>query len=140
MTDIPLEDREYLSKAEIEQKIIDYEAQQKRLIVRSAPVYRPLKAQPGSYIVQATAYSSTVDQCDADPFTTASGQHVRDGIIATNFLPFGTQVRIPDHYGDKVFEVQDRMNRRYWTRVDIWMPTRSEAIQFGVRTVKIEVL
>lgn len=91
--------------------------------------------------VQASAYSSTVDQCDADPFTTASGQKVRDGIIAVNGLPFGTRVRIPSHFGNKVFVVQDRMNARWGnSRIDIWMPTRNAAIQWGVRTVQIEIL
>lgn len=137
LTHIPLENKSYLSKEEVEKQILEY--QRKKLISISSPKRR-YTSQPGAYIVSATAYSSTVDQCDASPFITASGQHVRDGIIATNFLPFGTRVKIPELYGDKVFEVQDRMNRRYQTRIDIWMPTRGEAIQFGVRRVKIEVL
>ena len=39
--------------------------------------------------VWLTAYSSSVDETDDTPFITASGKHVRDGIVATNFLPFG---------------------------------------------------
>ncbi|USN53591.1 MAG: 3D domain-containing protein [Candidatus Nomurabacteria bacterium] len=88
-----------------------------------------------------TAYSSTVDQTDGDPFTTASGSHVRDGIIAYNLLPFGTQVRFPDVYGDKIFVVEDRMNARYGGSIaDIWMHTREEAKQWGARIVKMEIL
>ncbi len=34
-----------------------------------------------------TGYSSTVDQTNSQPFITASGAWVRDGIVATNFLP-----------------------------------------------------
>jgi 3D (Asp-Asp-Asp) domain-containing protein len=91
--------------------------------------------------VRATAYSSTVDQTDADPFTTASGQKVRSGIIAMNGLKFGTKVRIPQYYGNKVFVVQDRMARRWgMSRIDIWMPTRADAIQWGIRTVTIEIV
>ncbi len=91
--------------------------------------------------VSMTAYSSTVDQCDDDPFTTAHGTKVRDGIVAANFLPFHTKVRIPELFGDKIFEVEDRMNSRYTNRVDIWMTTRQEALSFGVRrSVTIEVL
>lgn len=90
--------------------------------------------------VSMTAYSSTVDQTDDSPFITANGTRVRDGIVAANFVPFGTKVKIPELYGDKVFEVTDRMNKRYQTRVDIWMETRQEAIQFGVkRNVTIEI-
>lgn len=90
--------------------------------------------------ITATAYSSTPDQTDDTPFITARGTTVRDGIIAANFLRFGTKVRLPTAYGDKIFEVEDRMNPRYQYRVDIWMPTRYEAKQFGIRTIPIEIV
>ncbi|MEK7570300.1 MAG: hypothetical protein AAB515_02595 [Patescibacteria group bacterium] len=91
--------------------------------------------------VVMTAYSSTKDQTDGDPFTTASGKKVRDGIIAMNGVPFGTKVRIPEKFGSKVFVVQDRMNARYGSsRADIWMKTRHDAKQWGVRRVKVEIL
>ncbi|MEW6610489.1 MAG: hypothetical protein AB1352_02595 [Patescibacteria group bacterium] len=91
------------------------------------------------YTVVITAYSSTVDQTDSDPWTTASGTRVRDGIIAANFLTFGTRVRIPTLFSDKIFYVTDRMHERFSDRVDIWMQTREEALQFGVRVATIEV-
>lgn len=91
--------------------------------------------------VVVTAYSSTPDQTDDSPNITASNKQVRDGIIANNMLPFGTQVRIPELYGDKIFTVEDRMNRRKSNyHIDIWMPDRESAINFGVKTVEIEVL
>jgi len=92
------------------------------------------------YVVTATAYSSTVDQTDDTPFITASGTYVRDGIAAANFLPFGTVFRIPDLYGDKVFVVEDRMNQRYWHRVDIWFPERQMAKEFGIKQIRIEII
>ena len=87
-----------------------------------------------------TAYSSTPDQTDSTPFITASNTRVRWGTVAANILPFQTKVRIPQMFGDKVFVVEDRMNKRYWHRVDVWMPTRQEAINFGIRTLRIEIL
>ena len=92
------------------------------------------------YNVTATAYSSTPDQTDNTPFITASGTHVRDGIVAANFLPIGTLIIIPEVYGDKVFIVEDRMHERYSSRVDIWFPSRSEAKQFGVKQITIELI
>jgi 3D (Asp-Asp-Asp) domain-containing protein len=92
-----------------------------------------------THYVIATAYSSTVDQCDSTPFITANNTRVRDGIIAANFLPFGTRVRIPEIYGDKEFVVTDRMNKKYEYRIDVWMETRQEAIDFGAQYVKLEV-
>lgn len=90
--------------------------------------------------VTVTAYSSTVDQCDASPFITASGTRVRDGIIATNLLAFGTKVKFPSMYGDKIFTVEDRMNKRFSNRADIWFATRAEAKQFGVRKLEMVIV
>jgi 3D (Asp-Asp-Asp) domain-containing protein len=87
-----------------------------------------------------TAYSSTPDQTDDTPFITASGKHVKDGIIANNMLPFGTKVRIPE-LGNKIFTVEDRMNKRMGLyRADIWVPTTKEALRLGVKNVTLEVI
>lgn len=91
-------------------------------------------------IITATAYSSTIDQCDDSPFIAASGMRVHDGMVAANFLKFGTKVRFPDYFGDKIFVVEDRMNKRFSDRVDIWMNTKEEALNFGVRKVRVEIL
>ena len=89
--------------------------------------------------VPATAYNSEVGQTDSTPFITASGTHVRHGVLAANFLPIGTRVKIPEIYGDQVFIVEDRMNARYHKKVDIWMENHSDAIVFGSKNIKIEV-
>ena len=88
-----------------------------------------------------TAYTSTPDQTDDSPFIAATGKRVYDGMIAANWLPFGTKVKIPALYGDKLFTVDDRMNKRYgYGRMDIWLDaTRTEAINFGVKRVVVEV-
>ncbi len=90
--------------------------------------------------IPVTAYSSTPDQTSGDPFTTASGTRVHDGTIAANFLPIGTRVRFPEYFGDKIFVVEDRMSARYWHKADIWMTSRAEAIEWGVRYTTIEIL
>lgn len=90
--------------------------------------------------VLLTAYASVPEQTDEDPFITASGRFVRDGIIAANFLPFGTKVKIPELFGDKIFTVEDRMHRRFSERVDIWMPSANEAVKFGIRQAEIVIL
>lgn len=90
--------------------------------------------------VQVTAYSSTPDQTDSTPFITASGTRTRDGIVATNFLPIGTRIQIPELFGKKVFVVEDRMHPRKKNFVDVWMPSRSQALRFGIHETKIVVL
>jgi 3D (Asp-Asp-Asp) domain-containing protein len=109
------------------------------------------KSQP-EYLVADTiicprlsAYNSEVGQCDADPWITASGlnlkEHWTEDVIATNTLPLKTRVRIPEYYGDKIFVVEDRMNKRYKKSADIWMKKRKEALKFGVKkNTNIEVL
>lgn len=88
--------------------------------------------------VTATAYSSTVDQTDGDPFTTASGTRVSKGTLAANFLPFGTKVRI----GPQIYTVEDRLNSRYngTYRIDIWMNSTDQARTFGIRPQIIEIV
>lgn len=93
------------------------------------------------YYMIITAYSSTEDQTDSTPFITASQKQVADGIVANNMLPFGTEVKIPELYGDKVFTVEDRMHyRKGYYHLDIWFPTREEAEEFGVKKAYIEVI
>ncbi|OGM89530.1 hypothetical protein A3J77_02040 [Candidatus Wolfebacteria bacterium RBG_13_41_7] len=90
--------------------------------------------------ILATAYSSSIDETDDTPFITASGSHVRNGVLAANFLPFGTKVKLPTVFGDKVFTVEDRLKDSYNDRVDIWFPSKEEALKFGVQVTEMEIL
>ena len=90
--------------------------------------------------VTSTGYNSEVAQTDSSPFIAADGTHVFDGMVAANFLPFGTKIKIPDYFGDKVFTVHDRMAKRFSDRVDVWFEHKPDAIQWGRRTVRIEIL
>ena len=92
-----------------------------------------------------TAYNSERSQCQGDPCITATGfnvcKHGIEDTVATNRLPFGTKVKIPEFFGDRIFIVRDRMNRRYHNRVDVWMISKKEAINFGVnRGVRVQIL
>lgn len=100
----------------------------------------PVCSESQKRLVIITAYSSSPEETDSSPFITASGTYVRDGIIAANFLPIGTQVKIPALYGDKIFVVEDRMAKKNSHKVDIWMPSKAHALQFGVKRAEIIVL
>jgi 3D (Asp-Asp-Asp) domain-containing protein len=89
--------------------------------------------------VMATAYNSLPSQTDSTPWITAAGTRCREGVIASNFLPLGTKVKI-EGYGNRVFTVEDRMNKRYAKRIDIWFRHYNDAKQFGVRKIKYYVL
>lgn len=111
-----------------------------------SPVSSPLVSEDGLIIIDevpviVTAYSSTVWETDDNPHLTAAGTWVRDGIVANNMLPFGTKIRMPELYGDKVFVVEDRMNRiKGDYHVDIWFPSYWEALDFGAKRTYIEIL
>lgn len=87
-----------------------------------------------------TGYSSTPEETDDTPFITASGSDVRHGVVAANWLPFGTKVKIPELFGDQVFVVEDRMHNRHTDKLDVWFPAKAEAIRFGSQRARIEVL
>lgn len=89
--------------------------------------------------VTVTAYSSTPDQTDSTPFNTATGERVYWGGVAANSLAINSRIRfVGFHYG-KSFRVNDRMHRRFSDRIDIWFPTRKEALAWGKRRVQVEI-
>ena len=91
--------------------------------------------------VVITAYSSSPWETDGNPYITAAGTWVREGIVANNLLPFGTKIKIPELYGDRVFVVEDRMHwRKGYYHVDIWFASYGEAKNFGAKRTFIEVL
>lgn len=86
---------------------------------------------------EVSAYNSDPDQTDDSPFTTASGEQVRPGIVANNCLPFGTKVVIDG----KRYEVQDRMNKRYGCKhFDLWMEEHDAAMDWGRRELAVEII
>lgn len=103
-----------------------------------------IQARP-VYQVDVTGYSSSRDQCDADPFTTASNTQVRDGIVAlSRDLIRRYNPDAPFTWGDRVhlegvgeFVVEDSMNARYRNRVDIWFPDRRSAANWGIQKLTL---
>jgi 3D (Asp-Asp-Asp) domain-containing protein len=89
--------------------------------------------------VAVTFYSSTPDQTDSTPFITANGTVVRDGIAASNFLAFGTRIKLPELFSDKQFVIEDRMHSRFTDRVDVWVPTQEEALNQGISFTTVEI-
>ena len=92
------------------------------------------------FLMPITAYSSSVDETDSTPHVTASGTRTRDGVVASNAFPLGTQVRIPDLFGDRILVVEDRMHQRFTHRIDIWMPSKWQALRFGKKQAEVEIV
>jgi len=96
-----------------------------------------------TFTIPITAFNSEPGQTDATPCIAARGfnlcEHNEEDVVAANFLPMGTKLRIPELYGDRVFTVVDRMNARYYYKMDIWLKSKDDAKQFGVKYATIEV-
>lgn len=90
-----------------------------------------------------TAYSSTREQTDDTPCIAASGYdlcaHNKENVVACNFLPLGTKVKIPQFDPDTIYTVVDRMHERFNSRVDIWMTSSAKAHQFGLKYLTVEI-
>ena len=116
------------------------------LLITQCNAILPISPLPEIKVVQkikviTTAYSSSSWQTDDTPFITAAGTYVRDGIVANNLLAFGTKIRLPEIYGDKIFVVEDRMHaRKGYYHVDIWFASYHDALHFGAKQTYIEVL
>lgn len=102
--------------------------------------YQPLFDVSKTYDVVITAYSSSPEETDDTPFLTASGELVRDGIVAANFLPFGTKIKIPELFGNKIFVVKDRMATKHSDKIDIWFDSKELAKIFGAKKTEVQIL
>ena len=95
----------------------------------------PAKARTRTMTMSATAYTGSG--------RSASGKRVRRGMIAADrrVLPLGTKVRLK-HAGrySGVYRVEDTGGKIRGRKIDIYMPSRDAARQFGRQTVKVEVL
>ena len=73
---------------------------------------------------------------------TASGRFVAKGLIAADrkVLPLGTRVRIDAGSYTGEYLVADTGGMIRGRHIDVWMPSGSEAMRFGRRSVKLTVL
>ena len=106
----------------------------------TAPVAPVKVPEPVKMTVIATAYTPRPEETDSTPWLTAAGTKTREGIIAANWLPFGTKIKIDD----KIYTVEDRMNARYTAafpaRIDIVFMSLAKARKFGKQKIEIEIM
>jgi len=91
--------------------------------------------------ISLTAYSSSTDETDSRPFETASQEHVVPGGAAWNGMSFGTVFMLPEVFPGQVFFVNDRKDSRYdSTWVDLWLPSKAAALEFGRKKTSVWIL
>ena len=101
---------------------------------RGSDIALPTVETPNRFTAEVTAYSSSPDETWGDPFITASGREVHDGLVACpRKFPFGTRFRI----GSRIYTCWDRLHTRFDHRFDIWKSSKQEALRFGKRVIVI---
>lgn len=108
------------------------------------PLALRLKPPRLPIVVEVTAYSLTPDQTDSTPFISRCGRIAPEGVPAGGgrYLPAvavsqdllavadcGTRVRL----NGREYISWDTMHPRWQRRVDVLMPSRGEALRWGVR-------
>lgn len=66
----------------------------------------------------------------------ANGEYPYVGAVASDDLPLGTKVRV----NGQEYVVKDRFGGGYTDRLDIFMDTYNEAIEFGRQWLNVEIL
>ena len=89
--------------------------------------------------VESTAYKSYVATAYCLKGKMANGQRVSQGSVAVDprIIPLGSTI---DILGLGTYTARDTGGLIKNTRLDLWMPSCSQAIKFGRRTVKVRVI
>jgi 3D (Asp-Asp-Asp) domain-containing protein len=113
------------------------------LLVMGAVMMFAAKAH-ASETWKVTSYCACQKCCGKTDAITASGKKAQYGMVACNWLPFGTKVKIE---GLGVFTVQDRGAKSLFgsktnpiKHLDIYIPTHQQARQFGVQFREVIIL
>lgn len=73
---------------------------------------------------------------------TASGVYTRPGVVAHNFYPFGTRIRLVgkrSFFGRRRFTVRDTGPALADGHFDLWTGSCSKAVQWGRRSIRFRV-
>jgi 3D (Asp-Asp-Asp) domain-containing protein len=128
---------------EVQQNIIDSQSQTIDQLegVLSQALGQEYRGQPfNTMSVTATAYTAREEECNSQPWITASGTPSRVGVIAVSRDMEKLGVRLGDLViikGMGLFRVEDRMNKRWSKRVDILHANLKAAKKFAKRKVEI---
>ena len=94
--------------------------------------------------VRASAYNSLANQTSSNPFITAFGDSIKPGdnyiAVSRNLLrdPLKENTIVSIEGLDSLYIVKDKMNRRYWNTIDVYMGLDVKAARkWGRRNVTI---
>lgn len=117
-------------------KVIKAKVSRSKVTTRSSPPVMIVS-------FEISAYSPTVEECDGDPFTTASGKRVYEGGIAADLsrYPLGTIMIIPGYNKGLPCKVVDSGSAIKKNKIDVFFFSTHEAIHWGRRkNVQVKIL
>ena len=108
------------------------------------PVEQPTSAEvepevkSRTIVANCSAYTASADETGGNGSgVTASGTIAEEGrTVAMDDVPFGTIVRIDGHD----YIVEDRFGGGYTNRIDIYMDSKHDALQFGRQYLEVEII
>ena len=108
-------------------------------IVETKKVPKNSNLPEGKFIINASAYTASADECGKSDGVTASGKKVKENetIACPKSFAFGTKVNI-EGYGTYI--CQDRGGAIKGNKIDIYMETKAEAFAFGRRNLVAEIV
>jgi 3D (Asp-Asp-Asp) domain-containing protein len=93
----------------------------------------------GKFIINASAYTASADECGKSDGITASGKKVKknETIACPKSFAFGTKVNIEGH---GTYICQDRGGAIKGNKIDIYMETKADAFAFGRQNLVAEIM
>lgn len=119
------------------------EAEQKELLLleqwktKQTHLWKNLSKE--KFIINASAYTASSDECGKSDGITASGLKVKESrtLACPPSYPFGTKIAIE---GIGVLRCEDRGGAIKGNHFDIYMETKNEAFAFGRRNLSAEIV
>lgn len=96
-----------------------------------------------THVMRVTAYCACQRCCG--PLAagiTASGRHIKKGdklVAADKQYPFNTLMTIPGYNKGKPVKVLDRGGAIKGNKLDVYFDSHREALQWGVKTLKVKI-
>ncbi len=131
--------REKLSQEIIKEPVDKIVQVQTKSVITSRNLYTRTSGISGqSGVYKVTAYCACMQCCGKTNGITASGTHATANrtIAAPSTFKFGTKVVI----NGITYTVEDRGGAIQGNRIDVYMNSHQEALQWGVRYLEVEVL
>jgi len=93
--------------------------------------------------MRVTAYCPCEKCCGSgSPGVTASGLVIQEGdrfVAAPRSIAMKTWIRIPGYNNNEPVRVEDRGGAVTEGRLDVFFPTHNEALQWGVKYLRVEI-